>query len=107
MTDANTAAVITHDTRIIVDANEAACALFGQEREDLIDGHLLAGVSNGDMQWLSKLRLYLARMSGQSPRERIKFARLNGTTFYAWSETKRRDDGFFDTLLTYICEAHD
>jgi PAS domain S-box-containing protein len=97
-------AVIVHDTQSIVDANEEACALFGQELEDLIDGNLLEGVSNGDMKFLVKLRMYLARMKGRSPRERIKFARLNGSVFWAWSETVRRDDGLFETTLTYIDE---
>lgn len=104
MTIMNDTAVITHDTKIIIDATPAACALFGQERSDLIDGALLEGVSNGDMKWLSKLRMYLARMKGQSPRERIKFARLDGSVFWAWSETRRRDDGLFETTLTYIDE---
>jgi len=97
-------AIITHDTKRIIDANEAACALFRQEREDLIDGDLLEGVSNGDMKWLSRLRMYLARNSGKTPRSKIKFARVDGSTFWAWSETKRREDGLYDTVLTYIDE---
>jgi PAS domain S-box-containing protein len=97
-------ALIVHDTHRIIDVNEAACALFGQEREDLIDGDLMEGVSNGDMQFLTRLRMYLARMKGQTPRERIKFARLNGTIFWAWSQTRRRDDGTYETTLTYIDE---
>lgn len=105
MTDTRAVAIITHDTKVIVDANAAACALFGQEREDLIDGSLFEGVSNGDMKFLSKLRMYLARRSGKSPRERIKFARINGETFWAWSETRRVGDGLYETELTYLGEC--
>jgi len=99
--------IITHDTKRIIDANKAACALFRQERDFLIDGDLLEGVSNGDMKFLSKLRMYVARMKGEARRERIKFARSDGSTFWAWSETKKIGEELHETTLTYIGEADD
>jgi hypothetical protein len=99
-------AIVTHDTERIVAVDDATCTLFRQERERLIGGDLLEGVRNGNLKFLTKVRMYIARGKGKTRRDKIEFARADGTFFWAWSETTRREDGLFNTELTYISEAN-
>lgn len=97
-------AKIIHDTRRIIDVDDAVCLLFGQERQDLIDQPLVSGVSGSDMQWLTELRLKTIRERGELPEQDLPFARLDGSVFWARAKTVKREDGLFETVLNYLYE---
>ena len=98
------AAKIIHDTRRIIDADEAAGLLFGQEPHDLIDQPLLSGIQGSDMQWLADLRLRTIEKFGELPEQDLPFARLDQSVFWARCKTVRNDDGTYTTELVYLYE---
>lgn len=103
---------IRHDTRIVIDVNEAGCALFRCERIALVDLdllELLPGSSERDRayRWLAALQLYEMRQ-GRVPAPFVyEFRRHDGTLFYGAAATERLDSGEFETTVLYLRDKRD
>jgi len=97
-------AIITHDTRRIVDADERACLLFRMDHDELIDQPLIGGTPDEEMKWLIELRMKAIREKGELKPQRLSFLRSDGSVFWAECKTRKRDDGLFDTEIRYISE---
>ena len=95
---------ITHDTRRIIDADDAAGALFGQDPHDLIDQSLLSGVYSTEMQWLAELRMRAIEKFGELPEQDLPFARLDQSVFWARCKTTKSSDGLYVTEMVYLYE---
>ena len=98
------AAHITHDTFRIIDVDDAACLLFGQERQDLVDQPMLEGIYTEEMRWLTQLRLKTIRERGELPEQDLPFVRLDGSLFWARCKTTVNVDNTYTTELVYLYE---
>lgn len=97
-------ALFVHDTRVIIDANERACQMFGVELWELVDQALTNSVPHEDMKWLVELRMKTIRERGDLGPQRLPFMRADGSVFWAECQTRKRDDGLFETEVKYISE---
>lgn len=96
-------AFVCHDTRVIVDADAAACELFRCDRDWLIDRQitdLIDGDEDAGLKPLAKLRMQLLRERGELPVWEAPFVRADLTKF--WAEIHSYFDGrTYCTKLTY------
>lgn len=95
---------ITHDTRRIISVDDATCALFGCEPEDLIDQRLVDGVYSTEMQWLARLRLDTIRDKGEMPPQDLPFYRHNHSMFWGRCKTRYNTDNTYITTIQYLYE---
>jgi PAS domain S-box-containing protein len=98
------AAIITHDTYRILDANQRALELFRADREDLIDQAVSSGVYGEDMRWLIQLRMMTIREHGELPARMFPFLRQSGSAFWAEVKTRKVGEGVYESTLTYKSE---
>ena len=94
--------VFVHDTRRIINCNDAACSLFRCDAVDLIDRDMLDLIPDEMGRSLASLRLRAMRDSGKLMRDiTYPFRRFDNSVFLARLKTVRLDDGQFETTLIY------
>lgn len=102
MTPSPNPAIFIHDTKRIIDANPAACALFRCERWELIDRDLLDLVPEA-FKDLTRINLYVTRRgkgSNVQPKN-YDFIRCDGSIFAAEVKSTPLPDGHFETVVMY------
>jgi PAS domain S-box-containing protein len=91
-----------HDTRRIVEVNEAGAELFRCDPVALVDQDMMDLIASDEMRGLARLRLRVMREQGHAPEIRYPFLRCDGSTFWASLSSRRLDvDGLFETVLIY------
>lgn len=95
-------AVFVHDTKRIIEVNAAACELFRCEAWQLLDRDLLDLVPEY-LRDLTRLNLYTTRKGkGTLVKTRqYDFMRCDGSVFAAEVNSRKLDDGHFETTVTY------
>lgn len=102
---AEDAAIVVHDTYIIIDVTPKFCALFRCKREDLIDRQILELLASEEFRWLSGLRMLTLRNKGRLPPARLPFRRFDNTCFWAQvTLTGTRADGTHEITFQYEFE---
>ena len=94
-----------HDTRRIVEVNDAACKLFRCDRIALVDAAMLDLVHE-DMRPLAALRLKFMRDPERDPSKPLpditySFVRCDRSVFYATLHTIRLECGLFETVVIF------
>lgn len=94
-------AEIMHDTRVILDVNDAACVLFACEREALFGFDIFDLVWSADFQGLGHLRMRVLREAGKVPPVEYLFHRFDGSRFYGRVQTERIEDGRYRSVIEW------
>ncbi len=97
--------IFIHDTRRIVSANAAACALFRAEPLALVDLDILELLPDeSDRRWMANMRLGQMRAGKFPPPFVHVFRRHDGTLFYGAVITDALGGGLFETTVLYLAE---
>jgi hypothetical protein len=94
---------IMHDTRIVIDVNEAGCALFRCEPLALVDLDMLELLVRESDKYLAAQRMMQMRLHGRITPFTYLFRRCDKTKFWA-AVTSERAGQHFETTVIYIRE---
>jgi PAS domain S-box-containing protein len=102
--DQNEAAVLLHDSLIILDVTDAFCELFRCDHDTAIGLSIFDLVFQPDFQSLGRLRMRLLRERGKVPPVTYLFNRFDGTLFYGDARTEKIEDGRYQSIIIYKYE---
>lgn len=92
-------AKFVHDTRHIVDVNQAGCDLFHCDKSALVDLDMISLIVSPDFRGLARLRMKLMREMIAMPGIKYKFQRCDGSHFWGTVSTVPLHDGTFETTV--------
>jgi PAS domain-containing protein len=110
MTVTQTPALIWHDTQIVLDADDRACALFRSDRSWLIGRNVSDLIDDTDrvgMVALVKLRMAVLHERGDLPEWEAPFLREDGTTFFARVKSQVDPDHGADDFKTILLHLYE
>lgn len=94
-----------HDTKNIIWANAAACALFRCDLEALVDLDMMELLVDEDFRGLARLRMSMLRDNKKVRPMSYMYRRCDGTAFRASVDSRNLGGGEYETVLTYEGEA--
>ncbi|MGV0974487.1 MAG: PAS domain-containing protein [Azonexus sp.] len=102
--DPTEAAVLLHDSMIILDVTDAFCELFQCDHDTPIGLSIFDLVFHPDFQGLGKLRMRLLREHGRVPPVTYLFNRFDGSLFYGDAVTEKVEDGRYQSIIIHKYE---